>query len=77
MKLYATLALIISVLVLCSSTLLSANFARFTMSEVAPFLMVYATLMTIYALITFLYIKRRERRRSYRRQRRSDSVLAN
>ena len=69
MKIYATIALVVSILALCWSTLVSIDFARFTMHEVAPYLVAYAGLMTLYALASFLYIKKRERRRASRRKR--------
>ena len=69
MKTYAILALILSSIALCWSALVSINFAHFTMHEAAPYLLGYAALMTAYALISFLYIKKRERRRAARRKR--------
>ena len=75
MKTYATLALIISGLALFWSTLVSIDFARFTMHEVAPYLVAYAALMTVYALVSFLYIKKRERRRASRRKRNPASLV--
>ena len=63
MKTYATIALVISSLVLIGSVLLTTDFARFTLHEIAPFVLGYAVLMTGYALLSYVYIRKRERRR--------------
>ena len=68
MKAYATIALIASVLILFWSVLIFANFARFSGAEMAPILLVYAGLMAAYALATFFYVNKMERRRLTRRR---------
>ncbi|WP_420459638.1 hypothetical protein [Neolewinella sp.] len=68
MKAYATIALIVSILVLFWSVLIFTNFARFSGSEMAPVLLVYAGLMVAYALATFFYVNKMERRRLTRRR---------
>ena len=68
MKAYATIALIASVLILFWSVLIFANIARFSSTEIVPILLVYAGLMVAYALATFFYVNKMERRRLTRRR---------
>ncbi len=68
MKAYATIALVISVLILFWSVLIFANFARFSGSEMAHVLLIYAGLMVAFALATFFYVSKMERRRLSRRR---------
>ncbi|CAH1001746.1 hypothetical protein LEM8419_02652 [Neolewinella maritima] len=68
MKAYATIALIISILILFWSVLIFANFARFSRSEMAPVLLGYAGLMATYTVATFFYVTKMERRRLTRRR---------
>ena len=68
MKAYATIVLIVSVLILFWSVLIFANLARFSGSEMAPVLLGYAGLMAVYALATFFYVNKMERRRLTRRR---------
>lgn len=68
MKAYATLALVFSMLVLFWSVLAAANVGDFRMRHAIPYIVIYAAGMFAFAVASFFYVRKMERRRLSRRR---------
>ena len=68
MKLYASFALFLSVVVLLWSTLALADIGKFRLDEAVPYLLIYAFGMLAFSTAAFLYVRKMERRRLTRRR---------